>query len=442
MKRSFPDYTYGPEPRANCWWTETIAAPDWPALQGDARADVAIIGGGFTGITAALRLAEAGLSVIVLEAGPPGFGASGRNGGFCCLGGGKISNAGLTRRFGDEGRRAYRAAEIGAIDFVAAQLKTYGIDADTHSEGETLLAHNSRVRSGFTAAAEEVARDYGVEARIHEASDLPELGLSAAGVHGGMSVPLGFALNPRKYLFGIAAAARAAGATLCADSQVTAIESEGKGYLLRTDRGRLRADRVIIATNGYSSDDLPDWLAARYIPAQSSVLVTRPLSDDELAAQGWTSHQMSYDSRNLLHYFRLMPDRRMLFGMRGGILSSPRVEALALRRVRQDFDAMFPAWRHVETPFHWSGMVCLARNQTPYIGPIPGRPGLYAALAFHGNGVAMGSFAGHLIAGDLLDTSPDAVPAAMRRPMQRFPFGRFRRILVPPVYLQMRIADL
>ena len=223
---------------------------------------------------------------------------------------------------------------------------------------------------------------------------------------------------------------------------MTAIESEGKGHLLRTDRGRLRTDRVIIATNGYSSDDLPDWLAARYIPAQSSVLVTRPLSDDELAAQGWTSHQMSYDSRNLLHYFRLMPDRRMLFGMRGGILSSPRVEALALRRVRQDFDAMFPAWRHVETPFGWSGMVCLARNQAPYIGPLPGRPGLHAALAFHGNGVAMGSFAGHLIAGDLLDTSPDAAPAAMRRPMQRFPFGRFRRILVPPVYLQMRIADL
>ena len=151
---------------------------------------------------------------------------------------------------------------------------------------------------------------------------------------------------------------------------------------------------------------------------------------------------MSYDSRNLLHYFRLMPDRRMLFGMRGGILSSPGVEAAALRRVRKDFETMFPAWSGVETPFGWSGMVCLARNQAPFIGAIPGRPGLHAALAYHGNGVAMGSWAGHMIAGDLLGDDPAAIPAAMRRDPGHFPFGRYRRIVVPAAYLGMRLADL
>ena len=137
-----------------------------------------------------------------------------------------------------------------------------------------------------------------------------------------------------------------------------------------------------------------------------------------------------------------MPDRRMLFGMRGGILSSPRVEAAALRRVRHDFETIFPAWRHVETPFGWSGMVCLARNQTPFVGPVPDQPGVFAAMAFHGNGVAMGSWAGHLIAGDLLGDEPNLVPAAMRRPLARFPFGSCRRIVVPAVYLGMRLADL
>ena len=442
MTRIFPDYTYGPGPRAKCWWDETIAAPDWPTFEGEARVDVAIVGGGFTGINAALRLAGAGLSVTVLEAGPPGFGASGRNGGFCCLGGGKISNAALTRQFGAEGRRAYRAAEMAAIEHVAAQLKLFGIDADTHSKGETVLAHNDRAASHFIKEAASVAEDYGVEPGIHSAQDLTSMGMATSAARGGLSIPLGFALNPRKYLFGIVDAAIAAGATLAAHSRVTSIAPEGDGHVLRTEQGRLRDDRVIIATNGYSSEDLPGWLAARYMPAQSSVLVTRPLTQAELEAQGWTSHQMAYDSRNLLHYFRLMPDNRMLFGMRGGILSSPRVEKLSLQRVRQDFDAMFPAWSDVESPFGWSGMVCLARNRTPYIGPVPGRPGLFAAMAYHGNGVAMGSYAGHMVAGDLLNQDADAVPAAMRRPMGRFPFGRFRRVVVPAAYLAMKVADL
>ncbi|CAN0576174.1 unnamed protein product, partial [Ectocarpus sp. 12 AP-2014] len=393
---------YGPAPRANCWWDQTIDAPDWPVLRGESRTDVAIVGGGFTGISAALRLAHAGLSVTVLEAGPPGFGASGRNGGFCCLGGGKISNKALTRRHGVEGRRHYRSTEAASVRFVADQLDRHGIDADTHSHGETMLAHNPRAARGFEAALPAIAEDYGVGATVHSASELPALGLATPTAHGAMTIPLGFGLNPRKYLFGIANAAQAAGATLCANTQVTAIEPDGDAHLLHMRGATLRADRVVIATNGYSSEDLPDWFAARYMPAQSSVLVTRPLTPAEIGAQGWSSTQMCYDSRNLLHYFRLMPDNRMLFGMRGGILSSARVDAIALDRARQDFNAMFPAWRDVETPHGWSGMVCLARNQTPYIGPVPDRPGLYAALAYHGNGVAMGSYAGHMIAGELL----------------------------------------
>lgn len=121
MRRIFSDYAYGPGPRSNCWWDETIAAPDWPVLQGEGSADVAIIGGGFTGVSAALHLAESGLSVAVLEAETPGWGASGRNGGFCCLGGSKLSGSAMRRLFGkpaadtyDSRRRSCRASGAGA----------------------------------------------------------------------------------------------------------------------------------------------------------------------------------------------------------------------------------------------------------------------------------------------------------------------------------------
>ncbi len=121
------------------------------------------------------------------------------------------------------------------------------------------------------------------------------------------------------------------------------------------------------------------------------------------ADQGWFSDQMCFDSRDLLHYFRKMPDGRFLFGMRGGVFSSPRAEAATRARTRAHFDRMFPKWRHVETTHSWSGMVSLARNRIPFLGRIPQSGEIWGALCYHGNGVAMGSFSCKLLADLMLD---------------------------------------
>ena len=184
-------------------------------------------------------------------------------------------------------------------------------------------------------------------------------------------------------------------------------------------------------------------MASRYLPTQSSVIVTRPMTREELTAQGWTSHQMCFDSRHLLHYFRLMPDNRMLFGMRGGLSHTDAAEATIRKKIRADFDAMFPAWRHVETPHYWSGFVCLSRDLLPYAGPIPGMDGGFAAFAYHGNGVSMGSYSGTLLA-DLVQgkTPSNPYPAPMRHTPRRFPLGRFRRLLMRPAYLKYALSDI
>lgn len=441
MTRIYADYAYGAGPRDGCWWDETIAAPDWPVLVGDTRVDVAIVGGGFTGLSAALTLAENGVSVAVLEAGSPGWGASGRNGGFCCLGGSRLSDADLTRAYGEEGKRAYHAAEHAAVDLVADRLARYGIDADTHSNGETCLAHSPRAMNAMRSEMDDLRARHGDGVRLIERQDLDAEGMGGA-FHGAITVPVGFALNPRKYLFGIASAAQAAGAMLYQGTAVTGI-TRGARLTLRTPSGSVQCDQVIIATNGYSSDDLPAWLAGRYMPAQSNVMVTRPLTEAELQAQGWTSAQASYDSRELLHYFRLMPDGRFLFGTRGGTRSTPLAEAQARASARRDFERMFPAWAHVETPYHWSGMVCLSRTRAPYVGAVPGQPGMFVSLCYHGNGVAMGSWSGTQLARILL--SPDAaqdLPPPMQQPLTRFPLGRARRALLPPAYLVKKLTDL
>ncbi|MEX0283415.1 MAG: NAD(P)/FAD-dependent oxidoreductase [Paracoccaceae bacterium] len=441
MRRIYSDYAFGNGPRDGCWWDETVAAPDWPVLDRDLKVDVAIVGGGFTGISAALTLAEAGAQVAVLEANSPGWGASGRNGGFCCLGGARMSHKQMVKQCGETGAQHYLETERAATELVAARLDRYDIDADRHSDGETLLAHSDAAMEEMRADAEVLASRHKVSVKVTEATDLATQGMNG-NFHGAVTIPIGFALNPRKYLFGIARAAASAGAVFFQNSPVTGIEESRDRVTLTTPNGLVHCDRVIVATNAYSSEDVPDWMAGRYLPTQSNVLVARPLSDSVLDAQGWTTGQASYDSRHLLHYFRLMPDRRFLFGSRGGMRSTPGAEFAARRRNRLHFEQMFPAWRHVESAHQWSGMVCLSRTGAPFVGAIPGTKRQYAAMCYHGNGLAMGSWAGEHLARVMLDLAQTSgIPALMQSPLVRFPLGSLRRALVPPAYLGMRWAD-
>lgn len=440
MRRVYEPLAYGPEPYTGCYWRETAAPPDLPELQGIHQTDVAIIGGGFTGLNAALHLAEDGVNVTLLEAEEIGWGASGRNGGFCCLGGGVLESAQIDKKFGTEARRAWRQAEKDAITHVADLLARFSINADTHSQGETLLAHKPARLSLLERHAEQVTEDYGITPQLISKADLAAHGM-AGPFHGALTLPLGFALNPMKYAVGLARASLDAGALVYARSPVIRME-QGQHVALHTPQGRVTAKRVIIATNGYSSEDLPDWLAGRYMPVQSSVLVTRPLTDAEISAAGWHSDQMAFDSRNLLHYFRLMPDRRVLFGMRGGIFANDRAEAKIKALIRSHFETMFPTWAQVETPYHWSGLVCLNAKGAPFVGALPETPQILAGLSYHGNGVAMASYAGALLA-DLVQDKPTRLPypSLMQTPPKRFPFGSKRRWLLPPAYALLALTD-
>lgn len=441
MKRLFGAYAYGDGPRDGCWWDETCEIPSRPAFSRTAHTDVAIIGAGFTGLSAALHLARAGVSVTVLEAQRIGWGASGRNGGFCCLGGGMASDAALDRRFDQSGRIDFRRTELAAIELVAKIIKEANIDVDRHSIGETSLAHRPKDMAMLRDHGASVRENYGVAHHLHSKDDLKSLGM-AGPFHGGLTIEAGFGLNPRKYLNGLANAAQAAGARIFESSSVSKVQNLPSGWTLDTNGCALHADRVIVATNGYSSEDLPDWLAGRYLPAQSNVLVTRPLTEEELAAAGWTSAQMAYDSRNLLHYFRLMPDRRFLFGMRGGLLTGVRAKARAAAKIRADFEAMFPAWQDVQTEHGWSGMVSLARDLLPFVGPVPKQKGLFAGLCYHGNGVAMGSYSGALLAQQVQGMTPEGpYPDALKTPLRRFELGRWRRAVMPLAYAGMMLVD-
>ena len=430
MKRILSDFAYGNGPVAACHWGPTTL--DVKRATGAIRTRVAIIGAGFTGLSTALHLAQVGIEVTVIDAQTPGWGASGRNGGFCCLGGTALSGAMIRKRNGCDALHHWRQTEIGAIELVRALLENHQIDADVHSEGETILAHSPRAMKALRSEQAELETEYGFQTTLHETSDLPDMGMRGA-YHGALTLPHGFGLNPRKYADGLAHAATKSGAVIYANSPVKSVKLQNGSYILSTPAATIRAEQVVFATNGYSSEDVPDWMRGRFIPLQSNVLVTRPLTDQEIAG-GWNSPQMAYTHQTLLHYFRLMPNRQFLFGMRGGLFTGPQAFKALQKRTRRQFEQAFPFWKHVETPHSWNGALAFSHSLAPYVGPIPEMPGAFAGFAYHGNGVAMATQAGAFLAQLVIGQSPD-IPKLISSPPKRFPLGKYRRALMAPAYV-------
>ncbi|MCB1480127.1 MAG: FAD-binding oxidoreductase [Rhodobiaceae bacterium] len=454
LKRIFDGEAYDPAP-AQSWWEESAPPPTFgtPALEGGTTADAVIIGAGYTGLSAALELATRhGMDVVVLDAARPGWGASGRNGGFCCFGGTKYGADDLIATFGADGARDVVRAQVEAIDTVDRRIDELSLDVDRHGKGEVLFVHREKFVAGIREEAKTLREALGVDAQYWENERCREAGLPGDLWHGGLYLPHGFGLHPMKYVRGLADAAHKAGVRIHGDSEVRDARETADGVVVSTPGGQVKARTVLYATNGYLAENLPEWFAGRYMPVLSNILVTRPLTSGERRAHGWTGDMICADTRALLHYFRVLPDGRMMFGGRGGTATDPASLAAMQKRLRHAFDRMFPAWANVETTHFWSGFVCLSSDRTAFIGRVPGTERSFASLAYWGGGVSMGSWmgerAGEMIASSLTRNNANKdfkfrsrVPDAFLRPTPRFPFAGFRRLGLRLAYAMFTLRD-
>ena len=407
-----------------------------PKLATETSCEVAVIGAGFTGLSAALELAESGIDVRVLEAGHVGWGASGRNGGFACIGSHKLSYGAMIRRYGLAATRSYHAAMRQSVELVCDNLSRFAIDAQASGDGEVTLAHAA---SRVAALQEEQAflkQTFGEDTEFLPRAELVARGLQGPGFHAGLKAHVGFGVHPLNYVRGLARAAARAGAPIHAQSPLVRWEETATGHRLHTPEGVLTARHVIVATNGYTPEQVSTRHRGRLMPALSSIIVTRPLSADERRQQGWTSPLMAYDSRKLLHYFRLLPDGRFLFGGRGGTDASDTGGQAFRPLLTENFRRLFPAWSEVEVTHYWRGFVCLAYDLVPYVGALDERNTVWTAIAYHGNGVAMGSWSGRAVARLLLKkTAREELPPVLTRRLARFPLPAFRPLYLKGAYL-------
>jgi glycine/D-amino acid oxidase-like deaminating enzyme len=404
---------------------------DTPELVDDGRTEILVIGGGYTGLSAALHLAERGRGVTLLEANEPGFGAAGRNGGQV--------NAGLKydpdaaeRKLGSVyGPRLLRLA-LHAPEFLFELIGRLGIECEARRCGTLRVAYAPRHVEALRSSVEQWRR-FGVPAELWTGEQVEQ----ATGTRrylGGMLDPQGGSVNPLALARGLARGAVRAGARIHAASRVVALERDRGGWLARTPRASLLADRVLIATDGYS-DALWPGLERSQVPIFSSIIATAPLSP-ALSARVLPGNQVVYESGNITVYYRRDTSNRLLMGGRGRQRQALRAEDY--RHLVSYACSLWPDIQGVEWTHWWNGQFAVTPDFLPRLhAPAPG---VYIMLGYSGRGLALSSAMGAELASLLAGGSIESFPLSIS-PIRSLPLHRFWRIGVYAGVARGRLLD-
>jgi glycine/D-amino acid oxidase-like deaminating enzyme len=390
------------------YWLETVTSPPaQPARDLPESIDVAVVGAGFCGLSAARTLAKRGVNVAVFEAETFGWGASSRNGGMV-LTGMKLPVPTLIKRYGREAVRKMYAASLDAIDCVEQIVREESIDCNFSRCGHLEVACKRAHFDGYEESAALVKREFNHELRI-----IPKNGLRGeigSDIYfGGMVDETSAGLNPARYVAGLAHAAQRAGACLYDHTRVTSVELEknnnARKFRVYTSKGAITAREVILASGAYTTDATPA-LRKKIIPIGSYIIATEVLPSD-LARELSPRNRMIYDSKHFLYYYRLTPDNRMLFGGRAAFF--PETE----NTVRQSAEilrcgmiSVYPQLRDAKFEFVWGGTLDFTLDVMPHAGKIDG---MYFAAGFAGHGVAAATWFGMKLAG-LICGDPNDIP--------------------------------
>lgn len=379
------------------YWHTTVQMPDASNLTPIPESvDVAIIGGGFTGLSAARTLAKRGVKVAVLEAETIGWGASSRNGGMT-LTGLKVSMQTVIKKYGRDLARQLFQCSLDSVDTVDQIVKEEDIDCGFARNGHLLTASKPQHYDGFKADVDFMAKEFNHAVRLVPPDQLQsEIGSKI--YHGALVDEVSGGLNPAQYVTGLARGAAKAGALLCACARVTSLERRGTRFYIQTERGALNAQSVLVGTSGYTSKATKN-LQKKIIPIGSFIIATERLSD-ELAHELSPKNRMIFDSMHYLNYFRLW-DNRMIFGGRAAFFPENKNTIARSAEILQcEMIEVYPQLKNARIEYVWGGTLDFAFDMMTHVGE---SDGIYYSLGYAGHGVAMASYLGKTVADAMMN---------------------------------------
>ncbi len=419
-----------PGVHAPSWYAATAnGARDYPALEGEARCDVCVIGGGYSGLSAAIRLRKLGLSVVLLEANRVGWGASGRNGGQVGSGQ-RVGQSDLEAMVGrDDARHLWMLAQE-SKDVVRRLISEGGIDCDLRA-GVLDTIHRRRFEHECREEVALLNERYDYRDVSYVSADEVRALLGTRRYHGGMMDKGAAHLHPLNYAAGLARMAADQGAQIFERTRVTGRD----GTTVQTARGSVKADHVILACNGYLGG-LEPGVAAKVMPINNFILATEPLG--EARARGIINGGFAVaDSKFVVNYYRMSADHRLLFG--GTESYGYRFPKDIAGNVRRSMLHIYPQLRDVKIDYAWGGTLAITMSRMPYFARV--EPDVLSVSGYSGHGVAMATLAGKLAA-DAVAGDASGFEHFSRIPATRFPGGpRLRSPLLALAMLWYGLRD-
>ena len=394
------------------WWDAVPPKPADDPLP--AQVDVAIVGSGYCGLNAARELARNGLSVAVLDARDPGFGASTRNHGM--LSGGLKIPAGLDARLGTEWAEAVRRTAFDSFGFIKDLIRDEKLDVDYAETGRFIGAHSPAWYEKLKARRDELQQRYGYDVRmVPRAEQHAEVGSDF--FHGGIVIRESGGMHPAKLHRAVWDLAEAAGARVYGNAEVMRIEGAPGRFTLSTTRGQVAAQKVLVATNAYTgafNGTMSPYLAHRLIPVTAYMVATEELPPD-LARKIMPTNRMGADTKRSLFAYRLSPDgRRVVFAGRAKFRDID--ERAATPILHRFICTVWPELRDVRITHTWKGFVGFTFDKMPHLGE---HNGIHYVAGCQGNGVALMSYLGHqaalkMLSGSARQCGHDGVPFPTR----------------------------
>lgn len=420
--------------RLEPWWWEAAPPVTEHPISLPQDIDVAVVGAGFTGITAALTCAREGRSVVLIEAEDPGYGASSRNGGM--IGSGhRVGYDGLARQYGDETAEEVLREGLRALDYTTGLIENETIECDYKRTGRFRGAWQRKDYDVMGREIEFLRKKIGLQAHMVPRSE-QHFEVSVDAYQGGCIYSSHGGLHPAKFVRELLDRAVSAGVQVVGRTSVAFIKKNRTGFSVQTTRGTLHAGDVIMATNGYTRNTVP-YLRRRVIPIASYMIATEPLGIDRVKSM-IPNGRMIVETRSQHCYYRPSPDgERILLGARAALSHiDPAKSAVKLRRL---LVGLFPELDIMRVSHSWLGTLGFSQDHLPHIGKTP--RGIHYALGYSGSGVAMAPYLGWRVANKVLgtedgDTGFDRIrhPAVILRDF--VPVG------LPMVNMWYRIRDM